>query len=61
MGLGAGLASAPTLDALSDAALHCWAFCGGWVPERWPIYEALYPVADWHQLIDAMSVIRAKV
>jgi hypothetical protein len=39
-------------------ALHCWHFCAGWAPERWAVYEALYPVADWHQLIDLMAEIK---
>jgi len=46
------------LSAQAEQARHCWAFCGGWAPERLPIYAALYPVDDWHQLIDLMHVIR---
>jgi hypothetical protein len=39
-------------------AIHCWNFCGGWAPERWPVYHALHPAPNWHALIDAMQVIR---
>lgn len=38
--------------------MHCWTFCGGWEPTAWPVYDALHPVADWHQLVDAMTAIR---
>lgn len=38
--------------------MHCWRFCGGWAPERWPVYHTFYPVADWHALIDAMQEIQ---
>lgn len=48
----------PQLCAEAEQARHCWHFCGGWAPERWPVYEALYPVADWHLLINLMQVIR---
>jgi hypothetical protein len=50
--------AAPELCALAEAARHCWHFCEGWHPERWPLYGALYPVRDWHQLIDTMQEIR---
>jgi len=39
-------------------ASHCWAFCGGWHPERWPIYDALHDVPDWQALIELMTIIR---
>jgi hypothetical protein len=38
--------------------MHCWRFCDGWVPERWPVYGALHQVPDWHELIDAMREIK---
>jgi hypothetical protein len=28
------------------------------MPERWPLYDAVYPVADWLQLIELMEHIR---
>lgn len=40
-------------------AAHCWQFCGGWEPQRWPVYAALYPVHDWHLMTDLMMEIRA--
>jgi len=53
--------AAPLLDVPAQQARHCWDFCAGWMPERLPIYGALYPVADWHQLIDLMQVIRRNI
>jgi hypothetical protein len=38
--------------------VHCWNFCGGWAPERWPVYAALHDVADWHLLAELMQAIR---
>lgn len=62
MGLsGIADVDAPPLCALGQAALHCWAFCGGWNPALWPVYGALYPVTDWHQLVDTMTAIRRVV
>ena len=60
-GLGAMLEQAPLqpLSAAAQAAGHCWAFCEGWAPERWPVYEALFPVADWHHHIELMQAIKA--
>jgi hypothetical protein len=57
-GFGDMLGAAPELDPLSLRARHCWIFCEGWNPERWPVYDALYPVPDWHQVIDLMTEIR---
>jgi hypothetical protein len=55
----AGLAGdAPELCADAMRARHCWQFCEGWNPDRFPVYAALYPVADWHLLIDLMQTIR---
>jgi len=51
------LGGPPELDALAARARHCWQFCQGWAPERWPIYDALHPVDDWHQVIDVMAEI----
>lgn len=47
------------LSAAGQIALHCWAFCEGWAPERWPVYNALYPVPDWHHTIELMRAIRS--
>jgi hypothetical protein len=57
-GFGDLLPDQPTLDALAEQARHCWAWCGGWMPERWPLYDAVYPVADWLQLVELMEHIR---
>lgn len=42
-------------------ALHCWAFCAGWAPERWPHYEAFHPVADWSVLLELLEHLRIEV
>jgi hypothetical protein len=55
------VAESPPLSDLAERALHCWGFCAGWAPALWPIYAALYPVDDWHDLIDLMQIIRANV
>jgi hypothetical protein len=49
---------APELIPDAERARHCWEFCAGWAPERWPVYAALYPVDDWHHLIELMRHIR---
>lgn len=46
---------------LARMALECWGWCGGWHPERWPVFEALHPVPDWDALIELMRVIRAEL
>lgn len=51
----------PVLCVGAERARHCWEFCEGWAPERWPIYAALYPVDDWHALIENMRHIRKTV
>ena len=44
---------------LERQAIHCWNWCGGWFPERWPVYVALHPeVADWASLPELMLAIR---
>ena len=48
----------PELSIEAEQAVHCWNFCEGWAPERWPVYGALHAVADWHTLADLMQVIR---
>lgn len=60
LGLGAdALGALPALSHQARTALHCWGFCDGWVPERWPVYAALYPVGDWAAVVDLMQAIRA--
>jgi hypothetical protein len=60
-GFGGLIAAPPELDEWAERARHCWAFCGGWQPERWSVYAAFYPVPDWHQLIELMQTIRQNV
>lgn len=57
-GLGRMLAPPPELGAAALLAIDCWAFCGGWTPERWPLYAALHRIDDWDLLIHCMEVIR---
>jgi hypothetical protein len=60
-GLGALIAQPPELSEAARRAVHCWSFSGGWNPAVWPFYDALYPVDDWHQLVDGMQAIRKAV
>lgn len=48
----------PELSARAQLAIHCWNWCDGWHPERWPVFDALHPVDDWHALVELMQVIR---
>ena len=57
-GFGGLVAEPEELSPWGQAARHCWQFCEGWAPERWAIYDALYPVSDWHLLIDLMQDIK---
>lgn len=52
------LGELPELSAQAELAARCWAFCDGWMPERWPVFAALHDVADWHALADLMQAIR---
>jgi len=38
--------------------VHCWAWCEGWAPERWPHYAAFHAVADWHHHMALLTVLR---
>lgn len=49
---------APPLSVATAQALHCWNWCDGWQPERWPLYLALYPVTDFDTLTGLMQLIR---
>jgi hypothetical protein len=60
-GFGELLGAAPEQCEWAERASHCWAWCGGWQPQSWPLYAALYPVPDWHLLTDLMQVIRKNV
>jgi len=42
----------------SMEAMHCWHWCKGWMPERWPAYDALHDVPDWQQLHELMAHMR---
>jgi hypothetical protein len=55
------VAGPPELCELAERARHCWQFCGGWNPQQWPVYAALYPVPDWHQLIDLMAELQRHI
>lgn len=60
-GFGDLVAEPPVLCEWAERARHCWEFCGGWAPQSWPVYAALYDVTDWHLLIDLMREIRSHV
>ena len=46
----------PNADEL--AVLHCWAFLGGWRPEKLPLYECLYGIDDWDLMIELLLTLR---
>ena len=46
------------LSPQAERAVHCWAWCGGWFPERWPVYAALHDVSDWNAMAELMQTIR---
>ena len=50
----------PRPALLPDAAraFHAWRWCGGWRPERLPLYLAAHPVPDADLLIDLLLVLR---
>jgi hypothetical protein len=48
----------PALTGLAESAAECWRWCGGWHPERWPIFAALHEVQDWAAMSDLMLTIR---
>lgn len=48
----------PALSPDAQLAAHCWRWCEGWRPERWPVYAALHDVPDWHRLAELMRAIR---
>ena len=50
----------PEVSLLGQQAMHCWDFCEGWTPERWPVYAALHRVDDWAGLVELMQAIRDK-
>lgn len=60
-GLGDLFAAPDDLRPAGELALQCWGWCEGWHPERWPVFEALYPVPDWHHHIELMRVIRTEM
>lgn len=61
LGIGPdALGPLPELSHQARTAAHCWHFCEGWNPDRWPIYAALYPVDDWHAIVELMQALRAE-
>lgn len=51
----------PELTPHARLATHCWSWCDGWAPERWPVYAAFHDVDDWPRLIELMQALRAEV
>lgn len=58
-GFGDLLEPPDPITPAAEMALECWGFCAGWHPERWPVFEALHPVPDWHHHIELLRVIRS--
>lgn len=48
----------PPYSLEAAQALHCWQWCGGWSPERWPLYATLHHVDDWDRLPLYLAAIR---
>ena len=59
LGLELPAPALPALSAQAELAVACWNFCDGWAPERWPVFDALHPVDDWHALVDLMQALRS--
>lgn len=57
-GFGGMAAPAPVLGLDAMAAVHCWRWCKGWTPERWPAYAALHDVSDWSLTSELMEHLR---
>ena len=57
-GFGGMAAPAPVLCFEATAAVHCWRWCKGWTPERWPAYAALHEVEDWQMTAELMEHLR---
>ena len=51
-------APAPTMSMEAMDAVHCWRWCKGWQPERWPAYDALHDVGDWSLTAELMEHMR---
>ncbi|MFO0270903.1 MAG: hypothetical protein ACK53W_10270 [Gemmatimonadota bacterium] len=41
--------------------LHAWRWCGGWVPERLPLYLALHPFDDPLLLMDLLQYMQVRL
>lgn len=48
----------PVLTGFAADAAECWRWCGGWHPERWPVFAALHEVGDWGAAAELMLGIR---
>jgi hypothetical protein len=48
----------PLLTADTHAVYHAWRWCGGWLPERMPLYLALHPVDDPLLLWELLQYVR---
>jgi hypothetical protein len=60
-GFGDLIGEKPDLCPASQEAWLCWQFCGGWAPQTWPVYLALYGSADWSMVVELMQEIRRNV
>lgn len=60
-GLGDLFGAPDPLRPAGELALQCWGWCEGWHPALWPVFEALYPVPDWHHHIELMRLIRTEM
>lgn len=58
MGLEDLIEQPEPLSVSQYEALRCWAFLGGWYPERLPLWLALYPCQDVSALVERLLAIR---
>jgi hypothetical protein len=57
-GLGDFIARPEPLTGLALHAAHVWNWCGGWVPERWPLYAQLHDFGEIAVTEHLLMVIR---
>ena len=51
----------PELSQRCAEALETWNRCGGWMPERLPMIEAAFGIAQIDGLLDRLIVIRTVI
>lgn len=60
-GLAAACADPPSLSADALIVRHAWRWCGGWAPERLPLYLLLHPFDDSMLLMELLQYLRDRL